>query len=320
MNSSMHFLRADKATQRQPVAPDNRCVPDVIWERTASCSRRQTASAAESWAGAPRSMSTAAGESRIHAPSLNNRIAARPADVTCGDIEPTIVRFIDGAASRGRRVTLVEKMHQLGPWPGQTLLVRSSEGGLWRKLELARYWTEAYRIHHHLRPVIGIDGLDQWQVSPGSSAAQLQALLVAGANVVLAVDCRYCDFSLLVLDLHVRGISVWREKRLPAKPFRVSHVSDALRYSAASNGATRSEPYARTSVSVPAGYPLESHDPDSLAAQRRMSAGPGPKMTWPEYEAPDSVFPSDERGNATRKPWSESLKRRILQRYFGIQA
>lgn len=319
MNSSIHCVRADKATQSRLVAPNNRCVPDVILERMASCSRRQTSRAVEPRAGAPRSMSTAAGESRIHERSLNNRIPRRPADVTCGDIEPTIVRFIDGAASSARRVTLVEKMHQLGPWPGQTLLVKNSEGELGSKLELARNWAEAYRIRRHLRPVIGIDGIDQWLVSPGSSAAQLQALLAAGATVVCAVDCRYCDFSLLVLDLRVRGVSVWREKRLPDKPFLLSHVPDLLRFSAASNGATRSEIYARTSVPIPAAYLLESHGPDSHAAQRRTSAGSGLKQTRPGYEVPASVFSAYERGNNMREPWDDSSIRRIVRRYFGIQ-
>jgi hypothetical protein len=127
--------------------------------------------------------------------------------VASGNHDPKLVLFIDGAKTATRQAVLHKRMDEAAAGGGAKLLVFCFEGLVSAKLSA----TEQPASRGTRRPVVGIDGVDQYLGSPFRFAFQVRTLISIAVAVVCTIDSRCCDWPLLAFYLRVFGLTVMRE-------------------------------------------------------------------------------------------------------------
>jgi hypothetical protein len=132
--------------------------------------------------------------------------------VASGSHNPKLVLFIDGAKTAARQAVLLKRMDEIAAGGGAKLRVDCAEGlvSLWLdRTTFSRTEEPIYRGTR--RPVVGIDGVEQYLGSPCCFAYHVQKLINIDVAVVCTIDSRYCNWPLLAFYLRVFGLTVMRE-------------------------------------------------------------------------------------------------------------
>ncbi|SAL04998.1 hypothetical protein AWB78_07237 [Caballeronia calidae] len=209
MNSSVSFMQSEQVVKARSRYCDsglegdtNPTVDGRYLHRPAGCTKPSQDTAPCAFADACRTFTV------DESPS-DRRPPLPPQTVARSVHEPQVIRFVDGQDAFARRSALEACLRQHWSDPGRTLLISCRKGELPNQLQRAKIWVAERSARHPTKPVfVGIDGIDQWLLSPGVVASNLVALLNVGATVACSVDSRYGDSRLLMFHLRTLGIVV----------------------------------------------------------------------------------------------------------------
>ncbi|CAE6872687.1 hypothetical protein [Paraburkholderia domus] len=239
MNSSAHFIQSRKQAEIRTIYVDNgptinsKMVADVLYVHQPAARPRV------SWEDYP--CPTTSAQRTVCATEEPNYQGLPPLGlpVACGDHEPHLIRFLDGADSVTRSAALQARMRQLCVQRGRKLLVLSKPGELSTQLDrMAIHAAALYARCPERLVVVGIDGIDQYLESPSRIASQLKTLIDGGVTVACAVDGRYRDSHLLTFHLRTLGVIVIRERLATESGANESAVCKSARFSPAPTSVT----------------------------------------------------------------------------------
>ncbi|NVH75738.1 hypothetical protein FSB08_25150 [Paraburkholderia sp. JPY432] len=213
MNSSIQFTNVKNQSHVQTLyldnsqdfygrlSPEKRLASDVLFKPAWLPRRPNLASAAAS--NRARSMQ--------EEPNHKGLPPSGP-PVASGNHDPKLVLFIDGAKTVARQAVLQKRMEEVAAGGGAKLRVDCVEGVVSLRLDRAAFGATANPTSRRTpRPVVGIDGVEQYLGSPCCFAYQVQKLISVDVAVVCTIDSRYCNWPLLAFYLRAFGLTVIRE-------------------------------------------------------------------------------------------------------------
>jgi hypothetical protein len=122
--------------------------------------------------------------------------------------DPNSILFIEGANTAARHAVLLRRLDEVAAGVGVMLRIVCVKGVVGLRLDRAASRASDNRGANNLPPpVVGIDGIEQYLVSPWLAAFRLRRLIDAGFAVVCTIDSRQCNWPLLAFCLRAFGVT-----------------------------------------------------------------------------------------------------------------